>query len=148
MVNELTASLTIWPCRGTRTTPVLAGAQMQLWENFRPVWKHVSAPDAPRTRAVAQPNRGLATALALQLAASGELTPMTGLLLPHGPHPLRLTGHQEHQLFGLFQGASMTLLRFDACCISDRELRCARHAGVTIELVDLFGLRPLNQDAR
>lgn len=134
MSTDLTAALIIWPSTNTRAGRE-PGGHVKLLEDFRPVWVHGFRCPRHTPKAVTLPTNGLATALALHLSATrrGHLVdPM-----PRPPEPLLLHTRATHRVFRLFSGTAATLLRFDACCIGDDELRLAHRSGFEIELVDL-----------
>lgn len=135
MPPEKTAVLTLWPAHdASQAAP--RGGQYRLMEGFRPVWHGLPRPANGGHPLTTSPDGALVTVLAGHLAAAGQSR--AGVTLPaRCRQGVALSPGQRAAALAAFAGRSVSLLRYDYCCLSDRQLDEARAAGVDLDLVDL-----------
>jgi hypothetical protein len=129
MPQECTATAIIWPRH-----PRIAEARYELWENFRPVWR--SNDSRPESSLVSGLEFPLATVLALHLAREARLDEVPTLNTPStSKTPIVVSNTHANQLYRLFRGRSISIVRYHGSLVCDRELPCLDRAGVSVDLL-------------
>lgn len=135
MTADRTAVLTIWPTHAA-VTGGCAGGQYALRENFRPTWTRTAGPRTQHSL-TSLPEAALVTVLAGHLGA--DRLARLGVTLPSRcTAPLVLDPATQAAVLRAFAGRSLSLLRYDYCCLRDDELSLARDAGVHLEVWDML----------